>query len=110
MKMHYLTLTGVALTLLTAGCGPAPSSSSAAPKAPGGVTSRTEQALDSQPAVGSVRGIVARDEGLVDLNQIALFYANNQADGAQIPRSSIPQCGPRADPGRRGRLPRRPHP
>ena len=84
MKMHYLTLTGFALTLLTAGCGPAPSSSSAAPKAPGGVTSRTEQALDSQPAVGSVRGIVARDEGLVDLNQIALFYANNQADGAQV--------------------------
>ena len=92
MKTHSLPLIGFALALLAAGCGPAPSTSAvaspAAPNAPTGVTSSTGQALDSQPAPGSVRATVDRDKGLVDLNQIALFYANNQADGAQV-RDSV---------------------
>ena len=79
MKMLHLTLTGIGLALLAAGCGPAPSTSNT----PAGVTSRTGAALDSQPAVGSVRATVARDEGLVDLKEIAMFYQIHQADGAQ---------------------------
>jgi hypothetical protein len=83
MKMHLLTLNAAALTLLAAGCGPAPSSLSTAPKAPAGVTSRTEHALDSQPAAGSVRATVNRDEGLIDLKEIATYYQLHQADGPQ---------------------------
>ncbi len=83
MKKISLTLFSFALTLLASGCHPAPSTQAAAPPAPAGVTSRTEQALDSQPAAGSVRGTVARDEGLVDLKEIAMFYQIHLADGAQ---------------------------
>jgi hypothetical protein len=92
MKKISLLLFAFAGMLFGAGCRPAsspPTASSAAPKAPAGVTSRTEQALDSQPAVGSVRATIERDKGLVDLNQIALFYANDQADGGQVRESVI---------------------
>ena len=85
MKLHWFSLTALSLPLLAAGCGPAPTSStsSGAPKSPAGVTSRTEAALDSQPAAGSVRATVARDEGLVDLKEIATFYQLHLADGPQ---------------------------
>jgi hypothetical protein len=83
MKMHHLTLTGIALALLAGGCGPAPSTSPGATNAPAGVTSRTEQALDSQPGAGSVRATVNRDEGLIDLKEIAMDYQLHQADGPQ---------------------------
>jgi hypothetical protein len=89
MKKIGLLLFVPALALLAAGCGPAPTTSSGAPKAPAGVTSRTEQALDSQPAAGSVRATIERDKGLIDLNQIALFYVNNQADGGQVRESVL---------------------
>ncbi len=86
-----VTSMGVA-ALLLAGCGPGTTSSqqqgAAAPNATGGVTSNTERALDSQPGAGSIRGTVERDKGIVDLNQIALFYVNDQADGAQA-RDSV---------------------
>jgi hypothetical protein len=89
MKKIDLLLFSFALPLLAAGCGPAESTSSAAPKAPAGVTSRTEQALDSQPGAGSVRATIERDKGLFDLNQIALFYATDQADGGQVRESVL---------------------
>jgi hypothetical protein len=83
MKTHCLPLFAFALALLAAGCGPAPSTPPAAPNAPAGVTSSTEHALDSQPAAGSVRATVDRDEGLIDLKEIAMWYQIHQADGAQ---------------------------
>ena len=87
MKMHRLTLTGLVLALLASGCRPAPSTPppapSVVPPAGTGVTSSTERSLDSQPAAGSIRGTVARDEGLVDLKRIATYYQLHQADGAQ---------------------------
>jgi hypothetical protein len=70
-------------TLLSAGCKDKTESNGR-----GGVTSDTEHHLDSQPGAGGVRGTVERDKGLADLNQIALFYVNDQADGAQV-RDSV---------------------
>jgi hypothetical protein len=81
--MKKINLLLLSFTLIGAGCHPAPSTSPGAAPAPTGVTSRTEQALDSQPAAGSVRGTVARDEGLVDLKEIATYYQLHLADGAQ---------------------------
>jgi len=83
MKKIGLLLLTFAMALLATGCGPASSSQSGAPKAPAGVTSSTERSLDSQPAAGSVRATVARDEGLVDLKEIAMFYQLHQGDGVQ---------------------------
>jgi hypothetical protein len=83
MKLHWFSFISLALPLLASGCHPAPSTSPGAPPAPAGVTSSTERALDSQPGAGSVRGTVARDEGLVDLKEIAMFYQLHQSDGAQ---------------------------
>jgi len=83
MKKIDLLLFSFTLALLASGCRPAPSTTQGAPSAPAGVTSSTERALDSQPGAGSVRGTVARDEGLVDLKEIAMYYQLHLSDGAQ---------------------------
>ena len=82
---------GLFLGLFLAGCSPAPTSQGppSAPAASTGVTSAAGQALDTQPGSGSVRAKVERDKGIVDMNQVALFYVNNQADGAQIRESVL---------------------
>ena len=53
-----------------AGCGPAPPRRRRSPP-PADVA--TERALDSQPVAGSVRATVDRDEGMIDLKQIATW-------------------------------------
>ena len=83
MKTVCLLLFVSAASMAASGCRPAPSTSSSTPAPPVGVTSKTEHALDSQPGAGSIRGTVNRDEGLVDLKEIAMYYQIHQADGPQ---------------------------